>query len=147
MRTSKLYAPLAYAGALPLVFCAVLLALGIDSLPILGSVSLIAKTYSLAIVAFMSGSHWGTWQQQKNLFSPPLLPLSNALTLAMWFALLIATDSTALLIAIACFTVLLYLDLLLRRGNVISSEYFTLRRNVSLIVIVSLLLMAMIEFR
>lgn len=147
MRTSKLYAPLAYAGALPFIACAVLLILGVDVLPYLGPVSSIAVTYSLAIVAFMSGIHWGTWQQHKNLFSPPLLPLSNVLTLAMWFALLIATDSTALLAAIACFAVLLYLDLLLRRRNVISSEYFRIRRNVSFIVMISLLLMAIIEFR
>ncbi|MGB5353719.1 MAG: DUF3429 domain-containing protein [Woeseia sp.] len=145
MRTSKLYAPLAYAGALPFVFCAVLLALGIDSLPILGSVSLIAKTYSLAIVAFMSGSHWGTWQHVDNNAVPSLPIWSNGITLAMWFALLLTPPAAASLVAGACFSVLLGLDARLRRLKVISREYFSVRRNVSVVVMTSLLAMAYLE--
>lgn len=144
MKATSLYAALAYAGALPFVACALLLVAGIAEIPYVASTAFVAATYAVAIVSFIGGIHWGTWQHARadGAEMPALLPWSNVLTLLVWCALLLTSVRAALLTAIACFAVLLLLDRRLCALNVISGDYYRVRRNVTAIVISSLLVSA-----
>jgi hypothetical protein len=80
--------PLAFAGAFPFVFAALLIFSGQKTLPVIGNVQNLATSYALLILAFMAGAHWGQYLSGAKT-SLNLFLLSNALTLAGWFAYLL----------------------------------------------------------
>ena len=137
-----LYAWLAYAGAIPFLACALLPFTGIVDLPWVGSLHYVSASYALVIVSFMAGIV-GSFLIA--LLGPPgvLLLTSNAVTLAAWFAFLLAPLPLTLVVAAAAFAVLLLVDYRLERGGAHAGAYLRTRRNVTTLVIVALGLTAL----
>jgi ATP/ADP translocase len=134
--------PLAFAGALPFVACALLLWAGHTSLPVLGSVSNIAASYGLLILAFMAGVQWGQRlsgiQSQLNLFL-----ISNAIALAGWFAYLMLSPKLFFASLAVLFAVVLMIDKRLAAEGHVSADYIRTRTVVSALVVLSLAVMAL----
>ena len=92
--------------------------------------------YSLLIISFISGSHWGL--SLNNDKKVNVLILSNVIVLGIWFAYIFQFYFKS--IFIIAFTILLWIDyayLLIEKMN---RWYLELRRNISLIVLLSLML-------
>jgi hypothetical protein len=68
-----------------------------------------------------------------------LFVISNAIFLATWFAYISGPVKLAIGMQIVAFLALLFIDLRLRTGEVISATYFSLRTLATLIAVLSLL--------
>lgn len=135
---NRLYAWLAYAGAIPFVACALLPLAGIDELPVIGSLQYLAASYAIVIVSFMAGSQWGHALADPAGPQAAVLLGSNAVTLTAWIAFLLAPLALILTVCAAAFAVLLLVDYRLRRGGAHAAAYLRTRRNVTTLVILSL---------
>jgi Protein of unknown function (DUF3429) len=128
---------LPYAGALPFIACACLVIARMDHLPMLGPIETIAQSYGLLILSFMAGVHWGQHvsgvRGQVNL-----LVSSNAVALAAWFGFLLLPAHWFYSLLIALFTGLYLID----RPLQADPDYLGVRRNVTLLVCLSLLVLA-----
>jgi hypothetical protein len=139
MQNSRLYTILALAGTTPFVACALLPLLGIDALPGLGALDVLASTYGLAIICFLAGAHWGTYLYGASTTPFNLFISSNVVLLAVWFAFVIASLNWSIATQIVAFQVLLFIDYRLNQSAVISSDYFRIRFVATLIASISLL--------
>jgi hypothetical protein len=92
--------------------------------------------YSLLIISFISGSHWGLSLDNNNKVN--VLILSNVIVLSIWFVYIFQFYFKS--VFLTAFTILLWIDysyLLIEKMN---RWYLELRRNISLIVLLSLML-------
>jgi len=140
IQDTKLYTALALAGTIPFIAGALLPLLGHDSLPHLGPLDQLVASYGLAIVCFLAGTHWGTYLSGRSADSLNLFVTSNAIFLAVWFAYVGAGVQTAIGVQVFAFLTLLYIDLRLKTGDVISAKYLRVRTVATLIAVVSLLI-------
>lgn len=140
--TTDITRPLAFAGALPFVFCALLLWTGTASLPVFGAVSSIAASYGLMILSFMAGVHWGQRlsgvETSLNLFL-----ISNAIALAAWFSFLLLQPRLFFASLAVLFALLLMIDRRLWAEGQITRDYLSTRTTVSALVVVSLAVIAL----
>lgn len=139
-RYAHLPAVLAGLGALPFLVSSLLLTLGVDNLPVLGSTAEILRSYSLAIAVFMCGIHWGQYLQDTQARKFNLLMVSNVLTLICWLAFLVASFVAYFVIVIAVFLALLWVDYRLHKAGRITARYFKVRLAVTAVVCASLAL-------
>lgn len=139
MQDTKLYTTLALVGTIPFIASALLPVLGHYSLPYLGPLDQLVASYGLAIVCFLAGAHWGTYLSGRSAGSLNLFVISNVIFLAVWFAYVGAGVKTAIVIQIVAFLILLFIDLRLRTGDVISAKYLRVRTGATMIVVASLL--------
>jgi len=142
---------LVYGGALPFVFAALLVFFpglaGLFSLSA-AQVAQFAAFYGLAIISFISGSHWGLLlpgTQFPALRLPDGLVLkgllaSNAIVVAAWVSVCFLSVTSALIIEVLCFAVLLVSDRALLRAELIAHDYYRLRQRISAIVVGALAL-------
>ena len=141
---------LMYLGALPFITGAVLSLLSIDNLLIdrllwLETVKPIVSLYALIIVVFMAGVLWGVMLPNKagTVFSQSNFLISNVITLAPWFVYLFFPDSSVFLLVTAfAFLWLLVIDKQLYQQQLITKNYYQARKNVSAVVVLSLLILA-----
>jgi hypothetical protein len=133
--TSPLFRILPYAGALPFIGCAVLQLIGIREVPLFGNLKTVASSYALTILSFMAGAHWGQYLEGRRV-TPNLLIASNGLTLSAWFGFLLLPSLAFAILLAALFAAAYLIDTQLHP----QSGYLTTRRNVTLIVSVSLIL-------
>lgn len=143
MQDDRLYARLAYAGALPFALCMVLAWTDSLRIPGLEEPAAVAAGYGLAIAAFMAGVHWGTYLYLGNRTPLNLLVISNAVTIAAWLGFAFTPVRSSLLTTAAAFTVLLWVDTRLARIRLISDAYMATRRSVTTLVVILLLLTMM----
>jgi ATP/ADP translocase len=140
--TAAITRPLAFAGALPFVASALLLWAGHTSLPVLGSVSKIAASYGLLILAFMAGVQWGQRlvgiETSLNLFL-----ISNAVALAGWFSYLLLSPKLFFASLALLFAVVLLIDKRLAAEGHLSDDYIRTRTAVSALVVMSLAVIAL----
>jgi Protein of unknown function (DUF3429) len=140
--TAAITRPLAFAGALPFVASALLLWAGHTSLPVLGSVSNIAASYGLLILAFMAGVQWGQRlsgvETSLNLFL-----ISNAIALAAWFSYLLLSPKLFFASLAVLFAVVLMIDKRLAAEGHLSADYVRTRTAVSALVVMSLAVIAL----
>ncbi|MGB0573790.1 MAG: DUF3429 domain-containing protein [Hyphomicrobiales bacterium] len=92
--------------------------------------------YSLLIISFISGSHWGQSLKTDNKVN--VLILSNVIVLGIWFAYIFQFYFKS--IFLIAFTILLWIDYAYLLTEKINRWYLELRRNISLIVLLSLIL-------
>jgi len=92
--------------------------------------------YSLLIISFISGSHWGQSLNTDNKVN--VLILSNMIVLGIWFAYIFQFYFKS--IFLIAFTILLWIDYAYLLTEKINRWYLELRRNISLIVLLSLIL-------
>lgn len=140
--STALTRPLAFAGAFPFVTCAVFLWAGHVSVPVLGSVSNIAASYGLLILAFMAGVQWGQRlsgvETSLNLFL-----ISNAIALAGWFSYLLLSPKLFFASLAVLFAVVLMIDKRLAAEGHLSPDYIRTRTTVSALVVMSLAVIAL----
>lgn len=139
MTRTELFKPLAYAGALPFIACAFMLNMGIWSVPYLGAPDYMATAYALAIISFLAGTHWSLFLQFEDQISSHLLITSNIITVTAWGGFLFLSVQDALLLHVGAFAGLLYFDYQISEARITSREYLITRRNVTAIVVLSLL--------
>lgn len=99
-------------------------------------ISLSIDIYSLLIISFISGSHWGQSLNTDNKVN--VLILSNVIVLGIWFAYIFQFYFKS--IFLIAFTILLWIDYAYLSTEKINRWYLELRRNISLIVLLSLIL-------
>ncbi len=139
IQETKTYTALALAGTIPFIACALLPLLGYDSIRYLGSLDKVVASYGLAIVCFLAGAHWGTYLSGRSADSLNLFITSNVIFLAVWFAYVGADMKWAIGTQVLAFLTLLFIDLRLKRSDVISNAYFRVRSVATLIATISLL--------
>ena len=135
---------LTFAGAIPFVVCAFLLTVGVAAIPVLGQTQYILSIYGLVIASFMAGAHWGnhlsladddTWALKLPVFS-------NIIALALWFGFLGLSAAGFIWLLIVGFISLLLIDYGLCRAQIISDDSFKVRKYVTTIVVVALMVAA-----
>ena len=139
IQETRTYTALALAGTVPFIACALLPLLDYDSIRYLGSLDKVVASYGLAIVCFLAGAHWGTYLSGRSADSLNLFITSNVIFLAVWFAYVGADMKWAIGTQVLAFLTLLFIDLRLKRSDVISNVYFRVRSIATLIAIISLL--------
>ena len=143
MNTKPVYSALAFAGLLPFLACAVLMAAGVAVVSPLGSIADIANSYSLAIICFLAGIHWSIYLANQD--DPPfnLLLSSNIVFLFAWGMYVLAGTSISLLAQAAALVTLLLIDRSLANAGVFSPHYFRTRTVVTAVAAASLLVVAL----
>ena len=126
---------LTYAGALPLVLSALALTLGYVSPT---DATWLCMTYSAVILSFLSGIHWACYLFFAAQCPRNLLLTSNIVALLAWLSLLAMDSPWAMLLQISCFLYLLVLDAKLHIVGLLPRWFFTLRRNVTTLVVLML---------
>ena len=92
------------------------------------------KSYALAIGSFVCGSHWGIYLIKSSSIN--LLITSNICTLTLWIAFLYL-ENYGLFFSII-FALLLLIDFFLYKSSIISIDYFSMRKIITLIVVLCL---------
>lgn len=126
---------LTLSGALPFLGALVLMFFPIPPL----DAALLASTYGALIIAFVAGTQWGLFLTFSERSPIDLMVYSNLLTLAAWAGLLFLPIAFALALQAVCFLCLLFLDHRLLISDIIPPWYFSMRRLVTSIVVVTLL--------
>ena len=129
---------LAYAGTLPFVICAMLPWVGVPVLPVVGGCADVAASYGVVIVSFMAGVHWGTYLYQSARTPLNLFVTSNAVAVSVWLAWLVMPVAITLAVLIGAFLILLSIDTRLAQLRLLSDRYMQMRRNVTAIVVLTL---------
>lgn len=128
-------------GAVPFVAPTVAHLLGYEDIHL----RLFALSYGAIIAAFLCGIHWGLFLSYAQQTRFNLLITSNVLTLLAWASLLTLIPHLQYFIQIACFISLLIIDRELAKESVIPMWFFNLRKIITSIVLLSLLLMAWLQ--
>jgi Protein of unknown function (DUF3429) len=132
---------LPFAGALPFIVAALALWFGIDTLPYLGSLQSSILAYGLAILSFMAGVHWGQYLSGLNARAN-LLITSNFATVLSWLGYILLSPAQFACLLIVLFLALLLIDRQLETSGHIQRDYMRTRTGVTLLVIVSLAVIA-----
>ncbi|WP_257098630.1 DUF3429 domain-containing protein [Pseudovibrio flavus] len=138
----NLFDVLAYAGTLPFIFCAGALSMGYTELPHVGTLHEILASYTLMILTFMAGTHWGEYIAGNVHNEINLLVTSNVIALGGWILFLLAPPYTFFIGCIALFITLLWIEWTLHRHKLIGFKYFRMRITATAIVTLSLLVAA-----
>lgn len=136
----KLAKWLTYAGTLPL-----LASVGLAFMPIATVDGFeIARTYSAIIITFLSGLHWASYFFFSERCPLNLFVTSNIFALIAWSSLLIPQLELAIFVQVLCFLALLLLDKKLLETAVLPEWFYHLRRNATVIVVLSLATLAVL---
>lgn len=125
---------LAMAGTLPFFFGLLLLVAGWPIQQF--SAALFSHTYGVVIVSFLAGIQWGVYlfaQGRLNLFVA-----SNLIALLAWISLLLAGRPLGFVLLNSCFALALLIDWRCYRDGLIGKWFWTLRWQVSSVVILLL---------
>jgi hypothetical protein len=128
-------------GSIPFIFLMVLSLFSLDNF-FNYSINYLVSIYSIIIISFISGTHWGIFLNNKipiNLFVA-----SNIITIAVYFSFLILNNFYFILISIISFISLLLFDFYIYKQAITLIDYFAIRFFVSMIVIFSLLVLLFI---
>lgn len=128
-------------GAVPFVAPIVAHLLGYEDIHL----RLFALSYGAIIAAFLCGIHWGLFLMRAQQTRINLLITSNVFTLLAWASLLTLIPHLQYLIQIVCFVSLWMIDWKLAKEGVIPMWFFQLRKIITSIVLLSLLLMAWLQ--
>ena len=135
---------LTFAGAIPFVACALLLAVNIDSLPYLGATTDVLSIYGLVIASFMAGAQWGNHLSlaDDNRWAIILPLVSNFIAIGLWLGFLTLSAIGFIWLLILGFASMLIIDYGLNRACIITQDYFKVRTYVTAIVVASLIMTA-----
>jgi len=134
----KLAKILTYSGTLPLVACA----LSMFFYPALFDASFFAVCYGAVIISFLSGIHWASYLFYAEKCPRNLLLTSNLTALIAWLSLLLYPSLVSFILQILCFFYLLTLDGKLKNFGILPVWFYILRRNATIIVVVSITMLA-----
>lgn len=133
---------LTFAGTIPFVLGAVFITIGIDAIPVLGKTTDILSIYGLVIASFMAGAHWGNHLNlaDDNTWAVKLPIFSNIIALALWLGFLTLSTAGFIWLLIASFISMLMIDYGLHQAHIINNDYFRVRKYVTIIVVVALII-------
>lgn len=136
---------LTFAGTIPFIACAILITIGIVAIPILGKTEQVLTVYGLVIATFMAGAHWGNHLSlaDDNIWAVRLPIFSNIIALALWIGFLTLASAGFIWLLVIGFVSMLVIDYGLCQAQIISSNYFKVRKYVTLIVVVALIIAAL----
>jgi len=136
---------LTFAGAIPFIACALLLAIDSDTILVLGKTTEVLSIYGLVIASFMAGAHWGNHLSlaDNDRWAIKLPFLSNMIALVLWFGFLILSTVSFIWLLAASFASMWVIDYGLNQARIITQNYFKVRTYVTGIVIVSLIVAAL----
>lgn len=134
---------LPFAGALPFVFGALAMLMGLNTLPVLGSVQEMVLAYGLAILSFMAGVHWGQHLSGLNCRTN-LLVTSNVITVSAWLGYLTLAPYQFAILLMELFVALLLVDRQLSALGSLNSAYAQTRHGVTILVVLSLAAVAIL---
>lgn len=101
----------------------------------------LSLTYGAVIISFLSGIHWGVYLTHSQETRINLLVSSNLLAILAWLSLLFLVPVTQFLIQITCFIALLLIDRQLAADGVIERWFYQLRKHITLLVILCMLIL------
>ena len=135
-RADSLRTYLTYAGACPFIVCALYF---LTDLPLITiNVEQILSIYSLIIISFMAGSHWGLHLNMDDKWAIYLSFSSNIMAILLWLSYLMFSFKVLMIIFAASFTALLLIDKQMFYDGLISKRYWLTRRMITLIVVLTL---------
>ncbi len=143
MNTMKKPSPyLTFAGTIPFIVCTIFITLGIDAIPVLGEIGHVLSIYGLVIASFMAGAHWGNHLSlaDDNTWAIKLPIFSNIIALALWLGFLTLSSAGFIWLLVAGFISMLMIDYGLHQAHIINNEYFRVRKYVTIIVVVALII-------
>ena len=133
---------LAYLGSVPFLIAAACVLVGVENLPVLGSVPRAMAAYGLLIASFMAGSHWGQHLHLEGFWCRRLAFFSNIIAVLSWLGFVLLPTGLFFLWLVLAFLALLLTDYLLVRAVIIKQDYWVIRYSVTLVMVLSLLVAA-----
>lgn len=133
---------LTFAGAIPFVLGAVFITIGIDAIPVLGKTTDILSIYGLVIASFMAGAHWGNHLNlaDHDTWTVTLPIFSNIIALVLWLWFLTLSTAGFIWLLVAIFISMFVIDYGLHQVHIINNDYFRVRKYVTIIVVVALII-------
>ncbi len=137
------YSILTYLGTIPFLFVSALFGANFyEILHIeLESLKTIISIYTVAIISFISGSHWGLNINNNNFLSRFIVISSNIFVLIIWFAYLFLLFEVFIFAASVVFVLLLFIDQKLSYIDYYSENNFQNRLIATIIVLLSFFIM------
>ena len=133
---------LIFLGSIPFIFFSFLRMLSYEEFFHL-DINYILSIYSLSIISFICGSHWGILLTNNNL-KINLFLLSNLITISSFFGILFLKVNYFFLLQILILILLLLIDFYIFRQNIIQKKYIYSRILITIIVVGCLIIPAII---
>tara|TARA_B100000927_G_scaffold251898_1_gene216907 strand:+ start:1417 stop:1845 length:429 start_codon:yes stop_codon:yes gene_type:complete len=124
---------LIFLGSIPFIFFSFLRMLSYEEFFHL-DINYILSIYSLSIISFICGSHWGILLTNNNL-KINLFLLSNLITISSFFGILFLKVNYFFLLQILILILLLLIDFYIFRQNIIQKKYIYSRILITVIVV------------
>ena len=125
-------------GSIPFIFFSFLRILSFEKFFNL-DINYILAIYSLSIISFICGSHWGIFLTNNNL-KVNLFFLSNFLTISSFFGILFLITNYFFLLQILILIALLLIDYYTYKQNITQKKYFYFRVLITTLVVVCLII-------
>jgi hypothetical protein len=129
---------LIFLGSIPFVFFSFLRILSYEKFFHL-DVNYILSIYSLSIISFICGSHWGLFLSN-NALKINLFFLSNFLTIFSFFGILFLKINYFFLLQILILITLLLIDFYIYRQNITQKKYIYSRTFITILVVACLII-------
>ena len=129
---------LIFLGSIPFVFFSFLRIMSLEEFFYL-DINYILSIYSLSIISFICGSHWGLFLTNNSL-KINLFFLSNLLTISSFFGILFLKMNYFFLLQILIFIILLLIDFHIYRQNITQLKYIYSRVIITILVVLCLII-------
>ena len=129
---------LIFLGSIPFVFFSFLRIISLEEF-FYFDINYILSIYSLSIISFICGSHWGLFLTN-NALKINLFFLSNLLTISSFFGILFLKMNYFFLLQILIFIILLLIDFYIYRQNITQLKYIYSRVIITILVVLCLII-------
>ena len=129
---------LIFIGSIPFVFFSFLRIISLEEFFYL-DINYILSIYSLSIISFICGSHWGLFLKN-NTLKINLFFLSNFLTISSFFGILFLKINYFFLLQILILIILLLIDFYIYRQNITQLKYIYSRTLITTLVVICLII-------
>ena len=129
---------LIFLGSIPFVFFSFLRIISLEEFFYL-DINYILSIYSLSIISFICGSHWGLFLTN-NTLKINLFFLSNLLTISSFFGILFLKINYFFLLQILILITLLLIDFYIYRQNITQLKYIYSRILITTLVVICLII-------
>ena len=134
---------LIFLGSIPFVFFSFLRIISLEEF-FYFDINYILSIYSLSIISFICGSHWGLFLTN-NTLKINLFFLSNLLTISSFFGILFLKMNYFFLLQILIFIILLLIDFHIYRQNITQLKYIYSRVIITILVVLCLIIPVIIQ--
>ena len=129
---------LIFLGSIPFVFFSFLRIISLEEFFYL-DINYILSIYSLSIISFICGSHWGLFLTN-NTLKINLFFLSNFFTILSFFGILFLKVNYFFLLQILILIILLLIDFYIYRQNITQIKYIYSRMLITILVVICLII-------